>query len=103
MKWIDPKTAKHWLDENEAIMVDVREPGEYATVRIEGTVLIPLGSLTAEALPDLNGKKLIIHCHLGKRGSVACHKLLSERPDLDVYNLEGGLDAWQRAGLKVVC
>lgn len=102
MKSVDPKTAKHWLDEQEAIMVDVREPGEYHTVHIEGTVLIPLGSLTKEALPDLKGKKLIIHCHLGKRGSMACHKLLSEWPELEVYNLEGGLDAWQRAGLKVI-
>lgn len=93
--------AKDWLDHHEAVIVDVREPGEYQEMRIEGSVLIPVGTINVSALPELKNKKLIIHCKLGKRGGVACEKLLQENPSLDVYNLEGGITAWADAGYPV--
>ncbi len=98
IKTVEPSLAKHWLDEQEAVLVDVREPHEYNTAHIAGSHLIPLGSLSLDKLPPLDGKKLIIHCHLGKRSAMACEKLLSEKPDLDAYSLAGGIDAWHRAG-----
>lgn len=101
-KSIDAQQAKAWLDNQDAVIVDVREPEEYATMHIAGATLIPLGQLTQDKLPTLNNnKKLIIHCQLGKRGSMACEKLLQQDPSLELYNLEGGIIAWQRAGLHV--
>lgn len=101
IKFVDAKTAKDWLSNNEAIIVDVREPAEYAATHIPEATLLPLGVLEKNTLPDLGDKKLIIHCQFGKRGGMACEKLLQENPDLDIYNLEGGLAAWQLAGFKV--
>lgn len=101
VKSIDAKTAKEWLDKQEAVIIDVREPGEYAESHIAGATLIPLGVITKEKLPELEQKKLIIHCKLGRRGVAACEKLLQSDPNLDIYNLEGGIQSWMQAGLKV--
>lgn len=101
LKTIDAKTLKTWLDNNEAVLVDVREPAEYAAENIQGAKLIPLGNISKSALPACADKKLVIHCRKGGRGGSACQKLLSEDPALDIYNLEGGIEAWRAAGLMV--
>ncbi len=101
IKSVTAQEAKQWLDNNEAIVVDVREPGEYQEVRIKGSTLIPVGTISLNKLPSLNNKKLIIHCKLGKRGGIACEKLLQENPTLDVYNLEGGITSWMDEGYSV--
>ena len=98
---IDAKTAKKWLDKNEAIIIDVREPEEYATSHISGATLLPLATIDKDKLPETDKKKIIIHCQLGKRGGMACEKLLLSDPNLEIYNLEGGIIAWQKAGFKV--
>lgn len=102
VKSVDAVTAKHWLDQNEAVIIDVREPEEYESIHIEGAKLIPLGTLNVDQLPELSGKKLIVHCMLGKRGGKACELLFASNPQLDIYNLEGGITAWENAGLKVI-
>lgn len=101
IKSINAKTAQEWLNKNEAIIIDVREPAEFAAIHIAGATLIPVGTIDANKLPELNGKKLIIHCRIGRRGETACEKLLSTNPNLDIYNLEGGITAWEQAGFKV--
>ena len=99
VKSVDAQTAKIWLTKQQAIIVDVREPEEYATSHINGSTLIPLGLVEKNKLPASENKKIIIHCHSGKRSHMACEKLLAEDPNLDLYNLEGGILAWQQAGL----
>lgn len=101
LKSIDVKTLKTWLDNNEAVLVDVREPAEHSAENITGATLLPLGSISKSALPQCAGKKLVIHCRKGGRGGSACQKLLAEDPTLDIYNLEGGIEAWNAAGLTV--
>lgn len=101
VKNIDAKKAKSWLDKGEAVIVDVREPGEHGAQAIPGATLLPLGKVCKSALPDSSGKKLILHCKAGKRGGTACEKLLQEDPNLELYNLEGGIDAWEKAGFKI--
>lgn len=97
IKTVDVVTLKRWMENNEAVVVDVREPAEHAAENISGATLLPLGSITKKALPERGGKKLVIHCRSGKRSTDACQKLLAEDPNLDVYNLEGGLSAWNAA------
>lgn len=98
---VDAKTAKEWLDNKEAIIVDVREPDEYGASHIAGSTLVPLGKIKKDKLPNFTNKKLIVHCQLGKRGGLACEQLLASDPSLEIYNLEGGIVAWQKAGFKV--
>ena len=98
VKSISPITANEWLSNNEAILIDVREPFEYVEIHITGAHLIPLNTIEINMFPV--DAKIIIHCKFGERGSIACEKLLLENPNLDVYNLDGGIIAWENAGLK---
>jgi rhodanese-related sulfurtransferase len=43
----------------------------------------------------------VVHCLKGSRGASACEKLLRQDPNLEIYNLEGGIDAWSAAGLPI--
>lgn len=101
MKAIDAKTLKKWLDNDEATLVDVREPAEYEAEHIAGATLLPLGKVCTDALPKNTKKKLVIHCKAGKRGGMACDKLLAENTNFEVYNLEGGIGAWVQQGYAV--
>lgn len=98
IKTIDAATLKRWIDNGEAVVVDVREPAEHAAQNIEGAKSIPLGTVCKQAMPDSKGKKLVVHCLSGRRSSNACEKLLAEDPNLEIYNLEGGISAWSAAG-----
>ena len=102
LKSIDAKTASEWLRKKEAFLIDVREPEEYRAMHIPGAYLIPVHSMDIKKLPPESlHKKIIVHCKLGKRGSMACKKLLNDNPNLDVYNIEGGIDQWKQCGLPV--
>jgi sulfur-carrier protein adenylyltransferase/sulfurtransferase len=85
---------KRKMDARETFdLIDVREPFEYEIARIDGAKLIPLGEI-AERADELQREQLIvIHCHSGQRSAQAV-QLLQERGFTNVYNLEGGIDAW---------
>ncbi|MDE2029709.1 MAG: rhodanese-like domain-containing protein [Alphaproteobacteria bacterium] len=101
MHTVDAPTLKRWLDGGEAVLVDVREYGEYEAENIATSTLVPLASVSKNTLPDYAGKKLVMQCRSGRRSEVACHALLADIPGLDVYNLEGGILAWKQAGYPV--
>lgn len=98
VKSVNVSTLKQWLNKNEAIVIDVREPSEHQEASIPGSGLIPIGTLTTEKLKNLgNNKKFVLHCRSGGRSTRACEKMLAEDANLDVYNLEGGITAWLEA------
>ncbi len=99
---VDPATLKEWLDAGLAVLVDVREPAEYAAEHVEGAALVPLATVERAALPDHAGRKLVIMCKMGGRGNSACRKLGEELSASEtVYNLQGGIEGWKRAGFPV--
>lgn len=100
IKTIDAHTAHQWLNTGDALLIDVREPAEHRSANIPQAQLQPLGKICCSDVPQ-SSKKIIIHCQNGMRGNVACEKLLSEDATLEVYNLQGGIEAWQQAGLPV--
>jgi adenylyltransferase/sulfurtransferase len=74
-------------------LIDVREPSEFEIGRIDGAKLIPLGEIP-ERTDELHREQtLIVHCHSGRRSAQAV-RLLKQRCFANVYNLEGGIDAW---------
>lgn len=99
VKTVDVTTAKKWLDKKQAILIDVREPAEYASQKIVGAALHPVGSISVNSIPQTD-KKILIYCQKGARGSNACQKLMTENEELEVYNIEGGIEAWHQAGLE---
>lgn len=95
---VEPSTAQEWLKAGQAVLVDVREPVEHAGASIPGSTLVPSGQVSAEKMPEHSGKRLIVHCKSGGRSTRACDKLAAE--GLEVFNMTGGIDAWQSAGLE---
>jgi len=77
------------------LLLDVREPAEVATARIEGSQVIPLGELPARLaeLSEWKDRPVVVHCHHGGRSAKAC-QILSGAGFTDVANLVGGIDAW---------
>ena len=75
-------------------LLDVRQPSEYAELHIPGAKLIPLPELS-DSLEGLNPvQPTIAYCAAGGRSRVAA-QLLQGRGFKEVYNLEGGLAAWE--------
>jgi adenylyltransferase/sulfurtransferase len=76
-------------------LIDVREVSEHEASRIEGGLLIPLGTLSQrlDLLPD--DRPVIVYCHSGGRSARATAMLRAQ--GFDAHNLEGGILAWHRA------
>ena len=81
-----------------AVLVDIRNPDEYAREHIPGAVPWPI-TQPAEHLPD-GATALVFHCRSGARTQAHAAELAGAA-GCQAYLLEGGLDAWRRAGLPV--
>lgn len=96
---VTPKAASEALA-NGAVLIDVREKSEYDDVRIPGSVLIPLGDLPARLAEVPADRDVYVHCRMGGRSARAVDYLRAfGRPNS--YNVTGGIDAWEEAGLPV--
>jgi rhodanese-related sulfurtransferase len=75
-------------------LVDVREPWEYQTARLEGAELIPMGDVPA-ALPQLEAieEPVVVYCHHGVR-SLRVAAWLRNQGLEEVQSLAGGIDRW---------
>jgi len=93
----DAKTVKEWYDRNEIVLIDVRETSEFDQEHIAGALLLPMSSFDPEFFPVIPGKKVVLHCAIGKRSEAAGKMLLNEGYP-SVVHLTGGLDAWKAAG-----
>ena len=91
---ISVRELKDRLDKGDNIfLLDVREPHEFSMAKIEGSVLIPLGTLPA-SLSQLNSNdEIVALCHKGMRSADAVGFLL-QQGFTNVKNLVGGIDAW---------
>jgi len=91
---MSPHELKRRMNAGEPFeLIDVREPFEYEIARINGAKLIPLGEI-GERLSELQRERpIIVHCHSGKRSAQAVG-VLQQHGFTNVYNLEGGIDAW---------
>lgn len=82
------------------LLVDVREPGEYAQFRALGAVLMPLSVFQLRYVQLPTGRPLLLICASGSR-SMAAGTFLTQQGFGTVANVEGGSIAWMRAGLPV--
>lgn len=82
------------------VLLDVREPWEFSLARIEGSELVPLPGIF-DCLPDLDASaETVVICHHGIRSAYAT-RLLNHSGFENVYNLEGGLDAYSSVDRSV--
>jgi sulfur-carrier protein adenylyltransferase/sulfurtransferase len=91
---MSPHELKRKMDAREPFeLIDVREAFEYEIARIGGAKLIPLGEI-AERVNELQRERpIVVHCHSGRRSAEAV-RLLQKRGFANIFNLEGGIDAW---------
>jgi phage shock protein E len=89
-------------DTNKVVVLDVRTKKEYSEGRIPGSVLIDFNSPDFEKqVAKLDkSKTYLVHCAHGGRGSRACKKM-DELGFKQLYNLEGGITEWEKAGKPV--
>lgn len=98
-KEISALEAAALVNDERAVLLDVREPDEWRTVRAPNALHIPMGqlSISADQLPATGLIACI--CHVGHRSAVVAEALVGA--GYDAVNVMGGMDAWQAAGLPV--
>jgi rhodanese-related sulfurtransferase len=90
------------INREDAQVVDVREPAEYAAGHLPESRNIPVGALEERIseIEKLKDSPLILLCQSGVRSSSACTKL-AKLGFNKVHNLDGGIEAWVQAGLPI--
>jgi rhodanese-related sulfurtransferase len=98
---LDPQDVARWLAEKSIVLVDVREPSEYAAERIAGALLFPTSTFDPAALPDLGARKVVFLCGSGARSAKAVAACEAAGLAIDSH-MRGGMQAWKAAGLPVL-
>lgn len=88
------------LKTGQAVLVDIREPDEFARAHVKGALQRPLSTFEAAHLRIEPGRDVVFTCRTGMRTGGACDRLAAA-VDGEAFVLEGGLDAWRAAGLPV--
>lgn len=95
MREIDVDELERLLEDG-AVLVDVREPQEYAEAHVPGAVLIPMGRLPGATAELDRSEPIHLICRSGHRSAVMCEVLAAQ--GFDAINVAGGTLAWVRAG-----
>lgn len=90
---VNAETAQQLIKDGVRV-IDVREPEEYAAGHIPGSELIPLGSILTESKNWDKSESILLVCRSGNRSRQAA-ELLTKAGFSRLYNLEGGVLAWQ--------
>ena len=100
---ISPAESTQMINRDDALILDVRESNEYSEGHIINSLHIPLSALKTR-MSDLEkhkAKKVIIACRSGHRSSQACATLRKAGFE-QVFNLSGGVMAWESASLPLI-
>lgn len=94
---ITPEEVKSKLDASERfILLDVREPWEFETARIDGAKLIPMGDVPSRAHQELDPEDpIVVVCHHGVR-SMNVTVWLRQQGFEKAQSMRGGIDAWSK-------
>lgn len=97
---LKPEYVEERVRQGHAVLIDIREDDEFARRHVPGALSCPLSRFDAVALPEMAGTDVIFTCRSGMRTSANAERLAAPVGGT-AYVLEGGLDAWARAGLPV--
>ena len=86
------------IGNRDVSVIDVREPMEYASGHIAGSLNVPLSRITKSELPL---GPLVLVCQSGNRSAKGLAQLLQHGHPHPIADLEGGLPAWQQAGFPI--
>ncbi len=92
---LTPAELELFIQEHEAVLVDVRTPGEYHSGHVKGAQPAPLGT-TASQLSGLDrNAPVVLICKTGHRSQAAAWELIG-MGFTSVHHLKGGMDTWKR-------
>ncbi len=99
---IGPVEATQLINHKDAVVLDIRENREFHGGSILHSVHVPLSELKdkLERLEKYKDRPVVVSCRSGSRSGVACATLKKNGFD-EVYNLKGGILAWQNASLPL--
>lgn len=98
---LTPAEAQRMLERDEIVLIDVREPAEYAAERIHGALNFPLSTFDPRALPTGGRERVVLQCGSGKRSAMAVARCQAAGLPVQEH-LGGGIAAWRQAGLPTV-
>lgn len=97
---VDVNEAKEMTERDNVAVIDVRETHEYVQGHVPGARHIPVASVFARRDELPADKDLLFVCAVGQRSALAC-EMAAAAGFTRLFNLEGGTDAWIKAGLPV--
>src|SRR5690606_35255432 len=98
----DPHSVPEAIRTGSVRLIDVRTPAEHGEIHIQGAELMPLDRLDPQQVKSsADERRIVLVCRSGKRAEQALKKL-AEAGCGNLASLEGGVDAWEQAGLPVV-
>ena len=100
-KDLTPKQVKAALDARAILLIDVREPAEFAAERIHGALNFPLSTFDPTALPKADDKTIVFQCGSGKRSAMAVDRCRKAGHAIDAH-LAGGITAWKAENLPTI-
>ncbi len=92
--------AKGMMSDGDVAVIDVREPHEYNGGHVPNAKLIPVAKVFARKDELPRDKDVIFICQVGQRSALAC-EMAAAAGLTRLFNLEGGTDAWVKAGNPV--
>ncbi|WP_027816658.1 rhodanese-like domain-containing protein [Paraburkholderia bannensis] len=98
MQILTAPALAEWLADSSRpapVLLDVREPWEIETAKIDGIVSIPMAQIPARSEELDDEAEIVCICHHGAR-SAQVAMFLQSRGFTKVFNLQGGIDAWSR-------
>lgn len=99
---VNPTQATLLINRDDAVVIDVRDAGEFASGHLQGARNIPVARFAERAseLEKLKDRPVIVCCASGVRSVKACEEL-KKLGFSRVHGLEGGISAWAAAGLPL--
>ncbi|HUQ76760.1 MAG TPA: rhodanese-like domain-containing protein [Burkholderiales bacterium] len=100
--WLSPAQATHLINREDALVLDVREPAEFAAGHVLGAKNVPVARMETAGADVMKRKDrpVIVYCDGGDRSGKAI-AALKKQGFARLGNLSGGLKAWQDAGLPL--
>ena len=97
---LSPQQVRERIDTGGAVLIDIRETDEFARSHVKGAQSHPLSTWEKAHLTVDPDADVIFTCRSGMRTAGACDRLAA-RVNGNAFVLDGGLDAWAKAGLPV--
>jgi len=99
---VDPLGATDLINRREAVVIDVRPLADFAQGHIINATNLPMNGFKNQigTLQKYKGRPIIVTCRSGSQSTLACQQLRKQGYE-EVYNLRGGILAWQSANLPV--